>query len=149
MVVSRPKDSVLDIYLLRQSIHTAARPEFSRSGGPGGQNVNKVNTKVCLRVKIEDLMGLSEAEYKHLRETLASRITGEGELVINASEERSQRTNLERAYARLEALAVSAARLPKKRRPTKPSKAAREERLRAKRLRGLKKAGRSHSPEDV
>jgi ribosome-associated protein len=139
----------LDLYLLRQSIHTAARFEFSRSGGPGGQNVNKVNTKVCLRIKTDDLMGFSEAEYRRLRETLASRITGEGELVINASEERSQRANLERAFARLEALAVSAARLPKKRRPTRPPKAAREERLRTKKLRSLRKAGRRHSPDDV
>jgi ribosome-associated protein len=63
-------------------------------------------------------------------------------MVINADEERSQHTNLERAYCRLEALIAAAARLPKHRRPTKPSRAAREQRLQSKHLNGLKKAQR-------
>jgi ribosome-associated protein len=138
----------MDSFLLHRSIHLAVQSEFSRSGGPGGQNVNKVNTKVCLRIKIEDLMGLSEAEHKHLKEALSSRITNEGEIVINADEERSQHTNLERAYARMEALIASAARLPKKRRPTKPSRAAREKRLKIKRLHSLKKSSRRQNPTD-
>jgi ribosome-associated protein len=136
----------MDPFLLHQSIRTAAHPEFSRSGGPGGQNVNKVNTKVCLRIKIEDLMGLSEAEFNHLKEALSSRITNEDEIVINADEERSQHTNLERAYTRMEALVAAAARLPKKRRPTKPSRAARENRLKTKRLHSLKKTSRRENP---
>ena len=134
--------------LLLQSIHAAARADFSRSSGPGGQNVNKVNTKVSLRINLNDLAGLSDAELARLRETLASRISGAGELIIAASEERSQRTNLERAYARTETLIVNAARLPRLRRPTKPSLAAREERLRSKRRRGLKKAERRLKPEE-
>ena len=132
--------------LLLQSIHTAARADFSRSGGPGGQNVNKVNTKVTLRIRLDDLAGLGDAEIARMRETLASRITVEGELVIAASEERSQRTNLERAYGRMETLIVNAARLPRLRRPTKPSRAAREQRLRSKRLRSQKKADRRYKP---
>lgn len=131
-----------------QSIHATARAEFSRSGGPGGQNVNKVNTKVTLRLRVDDLEGLSEAEAARLRETLAYRITGAGELVIAASEERSQRANLERAYARMESLIVNAARLPKPRRPTKPSRAAREKRLHSKHRLGLKKADRRYRQED-
>jgi ribosome-associated protein len=136
---------VMDIFLLHQSILTAAQPSFSRSGGPGGQNVNKVNTKVCLRLALNDLAGISQAEADRLRETLAGRITTEGELVINADEERSQRTNLERAYKRMEALISAAARLPKHRRPTKPSRAARENRLQSKRIQSQKKAGRHRS----
>ena len=134
--------------LLHQAIRSAAKMSFSRSGGPGGQNVNKVNTKVTLRLNLDDLSGLNEAEGMRLRETLAPRLTGEGELLVNASEERSQRTNLERAYARMEFLIVNAARIPRIRRPTKPSLAAREERLRCKQRRSLKKAERRFKPED-
>ncbi|MCL2070134.1 MAG: aminoacyl-tRNA hydrolase [Treponema sp.] len=133
--------------LLLQSIRAAARADFSRSGGPGGQNVNKLNTKVTLRLRVDDIEGLNDAEQMRMRETLASRISGAGEIVIAASEERSQRTNLERAYARMERLVANAARLPRPRRPTKPSRAAREERLRSKRLKSQKKAARRLKPE--
>jgi len=142
------QQSKMDALLLYQSIRIAARADFSRSGGPGGQNVNKVNTKVTLRVRLEAIEGLNDAEAARLRETLAHRITSAGELVITASEERSQRVNLERAYARMESLIVNAARLPKLRRPTKPSRAAREERLCRKRRSSLKKAERRYKPEE-
>ena len=134
--------------LLFQSIRALARADFSRSGGPGGQNVNKVNTKVTLRVRIDELQGLSDAEIARLRETLGQRITLAGELVISSSEERSQRTNLERAYARMESLITNAARLPRLRRPTKPSRAAREERLCIKRRQSLKKTERRFKIDD-
>ena len=134
--------------LLRQSIYASAKADFSRSGGPGGQNVNKVNTKVTLRLGLDDLAGLNDAEAERLRETLASRLTSEGEILITASEERSQRVNLERAYARMETLIINAARLPRPRRPTKPSRAAREERLHSKHRQARKKAERRLRPED-
>jgi len=133
----------MDIILLKNSIHSFAETIFSRSGGPGGQNVNKVNTKVTLKLRIDNIAGLSEPELERVKTVLSNRISNEGELVIASDEERSQRTNLERAYSRMEALITSAAKLPKLRRPTKPSKAAREKRLQAKKQQAQKKADRS------
>ena len=138
----------MNIELLRESIRSAARAEFSRSGGPGGQNVNKVSTKATLRIRLEDIGGLNEAEISRVRAVLAGRVTGEDEIVISSSEERSQHVNRERAFARLEALVVSAARLPRTRRPTKPSRTAREERLDSKRRLSGKKEERRFKPQN-
>ena len=132
--------------LLRQSIRNASEASFSRSGGPGGQNVNKLNTKVTLRLRLTDIEGLSEAELERAKGLLANRVSSGGEIVISSDEERSQRTNLERAYFRLEALFTAAARLPKHRHPTKPSKAAREQRLHVKQLQSRKKESRRSQP---
>ena len=138
----------MDAWLLHQSLHNHAGISYSRSGGPGGQNVNKVNTKVTLRLKLEFLEGLTEYEMMRLRTVLASRITADDEIVIQSDEERSQRTNQDRAFSRLESLIVAGARLPKHRKATKPSRAAKEARLALKRVQSLKKAGRRFSPEE-
>ena len=135
--------------LLKQSIRLFAEASFSRSGGPGGQNVNKVSSKVTLKMRLEELDGLFEPELERVKTLLANRISKEGALIITSEEERSQRTNLERAYARMEALVIAAARLPKKRRPTKPSRAVKEARLKAKRKQAEKKALRVVSRETL
>ncbi|MDR3248944.1 MAG: aminoacyl-tRNA hydrolase [Treponema sp.] len=137
----------MDLFQLRQSIRIKTTLGFSRSGGPGGQNVNKVNTKVTLHLKLSSLEGLSDTELSRVRELLAGRITTGDEIVISSGEERSQHTNLERAFTRLENLIIAAARLPKYRRPTKPSRASKEKRLQTKRQHSQKKSGRTR-PDD-
>jgi ribosome-associated protein len=136
----------MNLALLHRSIRSSARIAYSRSGGPGGQNVNKVSTKVTLRLALADIKGLSEAELNHLKETLGGRLTEQGEIIVTNSEERSRRTNQERAFARLTALAAAAARLPKQRRPTTPTAASREKRLQTKRTRSLLKKNRRFLP---
>ena len=129
--------------MLKQSIQTFAEATFSCSGGPGGQNVNKLNTKVILKMRHSDLSGLSDAELERVKTVLANRISGEGEIAITSDEERSQRINLDRAYFRMNALIAAAGKLPKHRRPTKPSKAVKEARLKAKKRQSQKKAERT------
>jgi ribosome-associated protein len=103
---------------------------------------------VTLRLALAGLEGLSEGEMARLREILAGRVTGADELVILSSEERSQKINLERAYARMEALIGASCRIPKHRRPTRPTKASRERRLESKKLQGQKKARRERLDYD-
>jgi ribosome-associated protein len=135
-------------YEIKTSITNNAAASFSRSGGPGGQNVNKVNTKVTLRIKVNAIDGLSERERERLLETLSGRITAEGEIVLASQEERSLHANQRRAYSRLEAIIVNGARLPKHRRPTQPSAASREARLASKKRRSLVKRERSRIEGD-
>lgn len=132
----------MNLGLLRASLERAARFDFARSSGPGGQNVNKTSTKAIARVSVEDLEGLSEAERDRVRSRLAGRLTMEGELVVYAQDERSQVLNRAAALARLEALIVKAAHRPKERRPTSPTRASRERRLAGKKARSEVKRAR-------
>ncbi|HEY9053782.1 MAG TPA: peptide chain release factor-like protein [Rectinemataceae bacterium] len=128
--------------LVQESISRKVVFEFSRSGGPGGQNVNKVNTKVLAKIAWGDIEGLSEVESTLGKQRLRSRISQEGFLSVQASVERSQSANKEIAIARLVSLVWGAARRDAPRIPTKPGRAARERRLESKRLLSKKKAER-------
>lgn len=139
----------MDPVRLHSSILEHAQFHFSRSGGPGGQNVNKVNSRVEIRIHIDELQGLSDAELQRLRTVLSNRITNNGELVLTASDERSQLDNRDLVLQRLEQMISSAAKLPKQRKPTKPTRASREQRIVHKKRTSIKKSRRRfHQPEE-
>jgi ribosome-associated protein len=120
----------------------ALRVQFARSGGPGGQNVNKVNSKVQFWVAVADLTGLSAPAAARLRVLAGSRLTAADEIHITSEEHRTQPANRREAMERLRELIVEAQRQPKKRRKTKPGRAARERRLAGKRQRSEIKSQR-------
>lgn len=114
----------------------------SRSSGAGGQNVNKVNTKVELRFKVMESQLLTESEKQIITEKLANQINQEGELLLVSQTERSQLKNKEEAILRFYALLTKALTPRKKRRLTKPTRASKEKRLEHKRNQSEKKANR-------
>jgi ribosome-associated protein len=129
----------VNLELLRSSIEAKAELDFTRSGGPGGQNVNKVNSKAIARIRLDEVLGLSAAEAALAALRLASRLTTAGELIVQSDEERDQGRNREAALARLFSLIAGAARIPKPRKATKPTRGSRERRLASKRSRAASK----------
>ncbi len=129
----------MNLELLRSSIESGVALDFARSGGPGGQNVNKVNSKAVARIRLDEVRGLSAAERAMATARLASRLTTAGELIVQSDEERDQGRNRATALARLFSIIAGAARLPKPRKATKPTRAARERRLSSKRSRSASK----------
>jgi ribosome-associated protein len=114
------------------------RVHFSRGGGPGGQNVNKLNTKAELRVRVVDLAFPFPGVEERFRERFASRITADGEVLLTSHTGRSQAQNLEDCLQRLAELCRAVLVAPKVRRPTRPTRGSKERRLEAKRHRSEK-----------
>ncbi|HEY0246466.1 MAG TPA: alternative ribosome rescue aminoacyl-tRNA hydrolase ArfB [Mucilaginibacter sp.] len=114
----------------------------SRSGGKGGQNVNKVSSKVELLFSIDNSLLFTDEEKQLLNQKLQSRFNKDGYVQIICDEDRSQYINKEKALERLVVLLQKALHQPKTRRPTKLSKAAKAARLNTKRMQGEKKENR-------
>jgi ribosome-associated protein len=121
---------------------------FARSGGPGGQNVNKVASKAVLRWQLAQNTTLPDDVRQRLETQQRGRITTEGDLLITSQRYRDQESNRTDCLEKLRQLVLEATHRPRPRKKTRPSRGARERRLAAKRHRASTKAARRSSPED-
>jgi ribosome-associated protein len=121
--------------------------EFTRSGGAGGQHVNKVSTRAVLVFDVVASPSLTEEQKATIRQRLGKRVNAAGVLRVGASASRSQSSNRDQALRRFVDLLGEALSRPKNRRPTAPSRSSRARRLDEKRKRGEVKRGRRAPPD--
>lgn len=121
----------------------AIRIQYSRGSGPGGQNVNKVNTRAELWIPLARIVGLTAAALERLREAAGRRLTAADELHLSSDAQRSQEQNREELFRRLREMLIAARVEPRRRRKTRPTRAAKRRRLDSKRRRSEIKARRS------
>ena len=132
---------------LEALVRRLAEFSFTRAGGPGGQNVNKVSSRVTARLPLAALPGLDAETRGRLAARLGKRVNAEGLLQLSVRDTRDQARNREIAVRRLTALLAAALREPRRRRATRPTAGAREQRLASKRQRSQAKRLRSERPE--
>ena len=119
-----------------------------RGGGPGGQHVNKVASKVVMRFDVARSPSLSESQRQRLLRKLESRLTKDGVLVLASHESRSQAANRELLMERFRGILAQALERPRPRRRTRPTRASKRRRLEGKKRRGQIKRGRSRVRRD-
>jgi ribosome-associated protein len=120
---------------------------YVHSSGPGGQNVNKVATKVELRLFLAQTRALSESQKQRLRAAFPSHVTRDGDFLLSSDRFRSQVRNQADAFERLSEMILSVRRAPTPRKATRPTRASKERRLSAKRHNSERKQQRK-SPDD-
>jgi len=138
----------MDRDALRRWLEASAEITFSRSSGPGGQNVNKLNTKSQVRVPLHQIPGLSQEEREWLVRKMAPRLSAGDVLLVQAQDERSQSMNRALAIERALALIERGLHRPRPRKATRPSRAAKERRLTSKRLASRRKQERGRVGDD-
>ncbi len=116
---------------------------FVRSSGPGGQNVNKVSSKAVLRWKVAKSASLPETVRQRFMAKYRRRISSEGDLVLTSQRFRDQGRNVADCMAKLRQMVIEASKVPKRRKPTRPSRASQERRLSRKKEQSAKKRSRN------
>lgn len=133
-----------DVFVLENALTMTA----IRASGPGGQNVNKVASKVDVRLDLKGIVGLDEDARQRLLHKAAARIDADGKLRVTSQKTRDQAKNILDAYEKIRVLIAAALIVPKRRTPTRPSKRAVEKRLDQKKQTGERKKHRTRHHHD-
>jgi ribosome-associated protein len=120
---------------------------YARSGGPGGQHVNKTSSKVLLRWNFERSGALTPAQRDRVRAKLGARATEDGDILVTSELHREQSRNVDDAVQKFAAILQEALRVPKKRRATRPTRGSQKRRMDSKRKRGDTKKQRGSRPQ--
>jgi ribosome-associated protein len=136
--------SLRPIHITREVALTAGEVsmEYARASGPGGQHVNKTETRVTLRFRLSDSPSIPDELRQRLMARLRSRLTQSGEILVSCGRHRVRSQNIAEAWERLEALLQHAALVPRARKRTRPSRASKARRLEDKRRTSVKKQKR-------
>ena len=138
--MSEPTEMVLlrGVVLPRSEV----RAEYSRAGGPGGQHVNRTETRVTLRFNLQESPSIPDVEREGMVQKLAPRLTKAGEVLVSVERHRDRVRNLATAYQRLTELLIGSMERPRQRKKTRPTRASQQKRLDQKKALGDRKRRR-------